>query len=269
MTTIMLAPNGGRRMPSDHPAIPITIAQAAACAAEAQTEGADAIHVHLRDADGAHLLDAGTYRELTAEIARRAPGLPVQITTEAVGRYAPDQQMDLIRALRPAFASCALRELARDDEAKATDFYREAAEAGTGIQHILYAPDEVPRLLRLVPHDKPLSVLFVIGAYPDGGTTPPGELAAFLSALHGTAPSVSRGVVAEWMACAFGRHESRVLAAAMALGGHARVGFENSMCMADGSIAPDNIARVREVVALRRSLGLVPGPIGPVLGTTW
>ena len=34
-----------------------------------------------------------------------------------------------------------------------------------------------------------------------------------------------------------------------ALGGHVRVGFENNMFLADGSIAPDNAALVKQVTA--------------------
>lgn len=260
MTTIMLAPNGGRRMPADHPAIPVQIPQTIRCAAAARRAGADAIHVHLRDAEGGHLLDAGAYRELTQGIHHAAPGLAVQITTESIGRYDAGQQMAVVREAMPAFASCALREIADDLGARA--FYHDMAGAGVGIQHILYAPEEAGRLADLraggIVPDGPLSVIFVVGSYPDGGGTPPARLGAFLVAA---AP-----LGAEWMACAFGRSETRVLGAAMALGGHARVGFENGLHMADGSIAPDNTARVAEVVALRRALGLDAGDTGAALG---
>lgn len=261
MTTIMLAPNGGRRSKAEHPALPITMEETLDCAIAGQAAGAGAVHVHLRDADGGHLLDAGAYRELTAEIAARAPGLAVQITTEAIGRYGPAEQMRVVREAAPAFASCALRELC-EDEAAGLRFYAEMAEAGTGIQHIVYAPEEALRLRALVEAGRfpaaPLSVIFVVGAYPDGGGIPARRLAGFLSATE--------GLDCEWMCCAFGAGESRVLAAAMALGGHARVGFENSLHMADGSVAPDNAARVREVVALRAGLGLEPGDAGAALG---
>ncbi len=46
--------------------------------------------------------------------------------------------------------------------------------------------------------------------------------------------------------CAFATAEAACLKAAIAAGGKVRVGFENSMYMADGSIAADNAARVRE-----------------------
>jgi len=261
MTTIMLAPNGGRRSKADHPALPVTMAETVACAVAGQATGAEAVHVHLRDAAGGHLLDAGAYRELTQEIAARAPDLAVQITTEAIGRYSPAEQMRVVRDAAPAFASCALRELCEDEPA-ALAFYREMAAAGTGIQHILYTPEEATRLRALAEAGRlpagPLSLIFVVGSYPDGGGTPARRLAAFLAATEGLA--------CDWMACGFGPGESRVLAAAMALGGHARVGFENGLHMADGSPAADNAARVREVAALRRGLGLAPGDAGAALG---
>lgn len=261
MTTIMLAPNGGRRGKADHPALPITMAETVACAVDAQAEGAEAVHVHLRDASGGHLLDAGAYRELAQEIGTRAPGLAVQITTESIGRYTPEQQMRVVREAEPDFASCALRELCAE-EAAALAFYRDMAEAGVGIQHIIYTPEDAARLRALVGSGRlpaaPLSLIFVVGSYPDGGGTPARRLAAFLAETE--------GLPCAWMACAFGAGESRVLAAAMALGGHARVGFENSLQMADGSRATDNAARVREVAALRRGLGLAPGDTGAVLG---
>ena len=51
-----------------------------------------------------------------------------------------------------------------------------------------------------------------------------------------------------WTACAFGRGETPVLEAAMAAGGHVRVGFENSFLHPDGPVAADNRDRV-DVVA--------------------
>lgn len=261
MTVIMVAPNGGRRSAQAHPGIPMTIAATAATAAAAQAAGAQAIHAHLRDAEREHLLDVGAYRELIAEIGTQAPGLAVQVTTEAIGRYSPQEQMALVRALRPEFASVALRELAPAGDA-ALDFYCDCAGQGIGVQHILYDPAEVARLSALVADGRvlaeELSVLFVVGQYPDGGEIPPLRLGEFLAAL--TVPH------AEWMACAFGPQETRVLAAAMGLGGHARVGFENSLHRADGTIARDNAERVAEVDAVRAALGLLPGDPAPVLG---
>ncbi|MDZ4135170.1 MAG: 3-keto-5-aminohexanoate cleavage protein, partial [Paracoccaceae bacterium] len=50
--------------------------------------------------------------------------------------------------------------------------------------------------------------------------------------------------------CAFGAAETACLAAAFAQGGKARVGFENSLWHADGSLARDNAERVAAIAAL-------------------
>ena len=86
---IMVAPNGARRGKADHPALPVTIPEIVACAADCFAAGADGLHAHVRDGAGEHVLDAGLYAELMTELARTVPGMPVQITTEAVGRYTP------------------------------------------------------------------------------------------------------------------------------------------------------------------------------------
>ncbi len=52
------------------------------------------------------------------------------------------------------------------------------------------------------------------------------------------------------MVCAFGHGETAALAAALKAGGKARVGFENSLWNADGSLARDNAERVAAIAAL-------------------
>jgi uncharacterized protein (DUF849 family) len=83
----MVAPNGARKTKADHPALPIGPAELAATAAACRDAGAAAIHLHVRDEAGGHSLDAGRYREATAEVrAAIGEAMIVQITTEAVGR---------------------------------------------------------------------------------------------------------------------------------------------------------------------------------------
>ena len=89
----------------------------------------------MRDANGAHVLDAGLYRELIAEMAQAVPAMPVQITTEAVGSYSPDQQRSLLssllRGISPKGVFIALSEMLADgDRAAARQSYHALAEAG-------------------------------------------------------------------------------------------------------------------------------------------
>ncbi len=116
---IMVAPNGARRGKADHPALPLTAAELAADAKACALAGAAAIHLHVRDAAGGHALDPGLYRAATAAVrAAAGPDLVVQITTEAVGRFSPAEQMACVRALTPEAVSIALRELVPDEPAE-------------------------------------------------------------------------------------------------------------------------------------------------------
>ena len=251
---IMVAPNGARRSKTDHPALPVTPGEIVATARACHATGADALHAHLRDDAGRHLLDAGAYRELIAEMARAVPDMPLQITTEAGGRYGPTEQRALLAALTPEGASAALREIMADgDRAAARRFYHRAAEAGVPVQHILYEPAEIAWLADEISAGTipatGLQLLFVLGRYAGGPPSDPAALQAWLDAL-----AAHRLAGADWALCAFGQAETACLKAALAAGGKARVGFENSFFNADGSLARDNAERVAEIAAL------LPGP---------
>lgn len=244
---IMVAPTGARRSRADHPALPVTIPQIVADARACFAAGAEGIHAHVRDAAGRHVLDAGLYRELLAELATAVPGMVVQLTTEAVGRYTPEEQRALVRDLRPAQVSVALREMtAGQDAAVLTQFYHWAADADVAIQHILYAPDEVRMVEALVsrgviPGDR-LELMFVLGRYDAAHDSRPADLEPFLAERQGAIAG------AGWAVCAFGRNETACLLSGLRRGGKARIGFENNLLGADGRPAASNAARVRELV---------------------
>jgi uncharacterized protein (DUF849 family) len=244
---IMLAPNGARKTKADHPALPMTIAETVAAARAAHAEGAGALHAHVRDAEGAHSLDAGLYRELIAEMARAVPDMPVQITTEAAGRYSPADQRAVVREVLPEGVSVALSEMwpanAPDDEA--SRFYHRAAEAGIAVQHILYSPADLSRLVRLVSGGHipaPLQLLYVLGRYLPPQPATPDVLTEFLTAASALPERP------DWAACAFGPQETDCLLAAIRAGGKVRIGFENNLTSPDGSPAPDNAARVADLI---------------------
>lgn len=241
---IMVAPNGGRNTKADHPAVPISVAEIVTCAQACWGAGANALHAHVRDDRGLHVLDAGLYRELLMECARVTPDLQMQITTEALGLYSAEQQRQLVRDVIPTHVSIALREQDPDaDPDTARRFYHWAAEAGVEVQHILYAPKDRKWLEHLqdsgiVPHT-PQRVLFVLGRYSDGLPSNSGSIQPFLDA--GT-----RDV--RWMVCAFGQTETDCLISAYQLGGEMRVGFENNTLNGDGSMAENNAERVLQLI---------------------
>jgi uncharacterized protein (DUF849 family) len=242
---LTVAPNGARRGRCDHPALPVTTAQIAACAKACFTAGADQIHLHVRDAQGEHSLDAGRYRAAIAAIAELAPALAVQVTTEAAGKYDVAAQYACLQALRPRAASVALRETARDP-VLAARLYAFAAEAGIQVQHILYTPADLALLAAwmangIVPPHL-CSVLFVLGSYQPPRLAQPAELSGFLTAMQGKD--------LDWSVCAFGRNELACARAALRAGGSIRIGFENNIHLPDGRLARNNA----ENIALARAM---------------
>ena len=55
---------------------------------------------------------------------------------------------------------------------------------------------------------------------------------------------------ADWAVCAFAKEEISCLKKAIKLGGKIRVGFENSMLMPNGEIAPNNETKVKAANSL-------------------
>jgi 3-keto-5-aminohexanoate cleavage enzyme len=254
LPNLMVAPTGARRSKADHPALPITDTEIIETARLCQDAGADGIHLHIRDTQGRHLLDAAHYRALLDRLNDEVPQMYLQVTSEAAGRYTATEQRAVMRDLRPAHVSVALREMVRDpdDWPAARDFYHWAYDSGVEIQHILYSPDDVRAFIAacekgLIP-DQTHLMIFVLGRYATG-TRDGAALENYLE------PFAKRDDMAfDWMTCAFGSAETESLLQAVHLGGKMRVGFENSLWHKDGSLAKDNTERVRAIVESLKSL---------------
>ena len=234
---VMAAPNGMRRSKAEHPAIPITISETVATAMACRAAGANALHLHVRDARGHHTLDTGLYREALAELDRNVPGMPVQVTTEAGGVYDVADQLTLVEDLKPRWISLSLREAFRDKDL-ARRLYAVASEQGTVLQHIVYDTGDAGLLAHWQEQgavSESTSVILVLGRYTADQASVPEDLRPLLDCL----PPVGR-----WMTCAFGPNEHACLLHAAMLGGDLRVGFENSCVRADGTPWPDMAASV-------------------------
>ena len=264
---IAAAPNGAYKTRRDHPALPITpqeIAETAAAVAEA---GARMLHLHVRDAHGAHTLDINAYRAAIRAIREKAGGdLFIQATSESAGAYSAAEQREALYALGggreesdsadtppapppspPASptppeidgVSIAPRELIRaeSDAAPAAELFRHLRGRGILIQYILYSPDDVARYKSLlaqevIPPDLH-SILLVVGRHDAASPLP--ALRKMLEALRAAPPAP-----ANWMTCAFGADEFACLRESATLGGHIRAGFENTLLLRSGRPAADN-----------------------------
>ncbi|MBX2829766.1 MAG: 3-keto-5-aminohexanoate cleavage protein [Rhodospirillales bacterium] len=244
---IASAPNGARKTKADLPNIPITPVEVAKTALKCKQAGAGMMHLHVRDDEQRHSLDAGRYREMLREVrAAVGPDMVLQVTTEAVGMYSAGDQMAMVRDLVPDAVSIAIREIAPIDADlnEVKGFFEFMREAAISPQFIVYAPEDVQRFNQLVeigvlPGEK-FPVLFVLGRYTAGQQSNPVDLLPFIG---------SSSYISEWMLCAFGAFENACILTGAGLGGHGRIGFENNHLGVDGNSADDNaelIAQARD-----------------------
>ena len=245
----MVAPNGARRIKKDHPAIPLTIGETVETAKACYKEGAEAIHLHVRDENGQHVLDAGLYKEALNELENQVPKMHIQVTTEAVGRYSPADMRKLAYDVVPPGTSIGTSELipSRIPDNEDVKLYKYLTEAGTKIQHILYNPEDIDLLVELL---KKANIkidnawcLFVIGHYT-GKISYPENIPLFLKKME------ENKIKLDWSICAFGKEEIVCLEKAVSLGGKIRVGLENSLFMPNGEMAPNNQSKVAAVKKL-------------------
>jgi len=224
---IMAAPNGARKNKTHHLNLPVSIAETVEEAKRCYQEGATVLHAHVRDKNADHVLDPGLYRELFDEMALQVPEMLLQMTTEAVGKYSPEQQAQCVFSLKPKMISISVREMAGEgkDQMHATKFYSWNNENNVHMQHIVYDENDLERLLLLqhqgvIPAGK-LCVLFVLGRFIENREATPDDIDPFIK-VAGDTPM-------DWFVCAFGSHEHACALSAVTRGGHARVGFENNL----------------------------------------
>ncbi len=238
----------GRRDPDEHPAVPVTPAQLAAAAATAVSAGAEAVHLHPRDADGRESLRASDVGAAVGAVRCACPGTPVGVTTGLwvtgdvlTRRDEVISWADLEPARRPDFASVNLSE----------DGWQELAvilaDAGIGGKQAS-GPPPMPRPPQVSSRPAPwLRILVeVTEATSASATIRADEILDVLYAARVTAPILLHG---EDQGC------WPLVAHAGRLGLATRIGLEDVLTGPDGRDVEDNAALVR--------LGLVEWTTAP------
>jgi len=236
---IQAALNGGTTR-SDHAAVPLTAAELAAEARAAADNGAQALHLHPRDASGAQTLEAG---QVLAAVAatRAATGLPVGVTT---GIWTVDgdvaRRLDLVAQWtgpdRPDYASINMNEPGTEALADLLAGLGIEIEAGVWTAadaRVLGAADFRNRILRVLVEPVDLD--------PAAAVATAAEAASELARLGVTARQVHHGyALATW----------DVMRAAVAMGQDIRVGLEDTTVLPDGEVAAGNGVLVAAAVRL-------------------
>lgn len=231
-TLITVAPTGAETAKADVPALPTTLDELVETAKRCEAAGAAMIHVHIRDAEHRPTLDLGRLRETVAAL-RVETSLVVQLST---GGSVHDPFEDRLRVLDAAPDSCSLTmgtvnfgdEVFSNPWPFIVDLYRASKEHEVVPEFELFDLGHVAALRRLLdteglPYGERVHCDLVMGV--PGGM--PGTADAVVAAV-GAFPDA----VTSWSATGIGRTTLPVAFAALAKGGHLRVGMEDTLSFA-------------------------------------
>jgi uncharacterized protein (DUF849 family) len=256
-TLITVAPTGAEHLKADLPQLPTTLDELVAEAKACEAAGASLIHVHIRDADHRPSIDLGRLRETVAAL-REQTTLVVQLST---GGSVHDPLDARLAVLDAAPDSCSLTcgtvnfgdDVFLNPWPFMVELYDRAREAHVVPEFELFDLGHVAALRRLLARGLPFGGRvhcdFVLGV-PGGMPGTPQTLVAAVQALP---PEVT-----SWSATGIGRTHLPVLAAALSLGGHLRVGMEDNVVYARGRQVRSNAELVERAARLATELQRPP-----------
>lgn len=240
------------------PHVPLTPAEIAADVDRCATAGASVFHVHARNADGRPTLDLAVFKETARRIKKHAPDVILQLSTGARAGKDWEARANPVRLL-PEMASFTTgsNNLPGIVYENAPDFIRYLAgvfrETGVKPEIEVFEAGMINNALHLVQKGlltPPLHFDFVLGA--------PGAMPGTVRNLVFLADGLPAG--ATWTVAGIGKAELPLATAAIAMGGHVRVGIEDNLRLPDGSPAT-NRQLVEKVVHIARTMGReIAGP---------
>ena len=283
---ITCAVTGGAHTPTMSDALPVTpqeIAEQSIAAAEA---GAAILHLHARDPmTGAPTGDPAIYAQFLSVIRQRTDAV-VNITTGGSATMAVEDRLKAAVAFKPemcslnmgsmnfAFFPAAARvkewkhDWERDYVVNSDDYifrntFRDIAtimasldDAGTRFEHECYDLSHLYNLAHFVDRGlvkPPFFIQMIFGIL--GGVGPDLENLMFMKS---TADRLFGRDSFQWSVLAAGRHQMPFLTQAALLGGHVRVGLEDSLFIERGVMAASNAEQVAKIVRILNEMGHEP-----------
>ncbi len=248
-TLITVAPTGAEADKPAVPALPVTLDELVTTAKQCQAAGASVIHVHIRDASARPTLDVGRLTDTVAAL-REGTGLIVQLST---GGAVTDSFGDRLAVLDAGPDACSLTcgtvnfgdEVFHNPWPFIRDLYAKTKAAGVVPEFELFDFGHIATLHRLLadmgaPHGGHVHCDLVMGV--PGGM--PGNAVTLVQAVS----ALPAG--ATWSATGIGRTSLPVMLAALAAGGHLRVGMEDTVWLARGRPVTGNLELVERAATL-------------------
>jgi uncharacterized protein (DUF849 family) len=245
----------------DNPSVPVTPDEIAADALRCRVAGASIVHLHARDENGRPSYRADVYREIVEKVRRASPDVIVCVSTS--GRVFKtfeerSQVLGLDGAAKPEMASLTLGSLNFPREASVNDpnTIRRLADtmAERGIVPELEIfdlgmLDYAKYLIEQGVLREPFYFNLLLGSLGTLAATP----------FHLITLVISLPAAATWAATGIGRFQFPINTLAIAMGGHVRVGLEDSLYLdADKTRPATNTTLVQRLVHAGRAIEREP-----------
>jgi uncharacterized protein (DUF849 family) len=263
---------GGFETLDKNPAVPVSPEQIARSALEAARAGAAAVHIHVRDPKTAMpSMALELYQETVERIRVEDKALIINLTSGPGGRYiptleeplkpapgttltTPDVRMRHIEQLRPEICSLDAGSMNFgphvfiNTPVHLTEMATRAKTAGVKPEIEVFDLGHIELGKKLVADgliEAPPLFQLCLGISFGAPATPETMLAMRKNLPHG----------AIWSAFGISRMQFPMVAQAVLLGGHVRVGLEDNLYLEAGKLAPSNAALVEKAVKIIELLG--------------
>lgn len=271
---VTCALTGAQQGKASNPAIPEQPDEVIAQGLDAWRAGAAILHIHARDAAGRPTADVEIFRRIVEGLRSAGCDAVLNLTTGgAVAGLSLTERIRVVPSLKPEIATFSIGGgslLGRWDQdrgqwvndqfvqlfgsyAELESVARIFLDAETRPELEIYHSGMINNIAALCARgllSSPLLINIVTGI--------PGECTkATLKNLLFLVESLPAG--AEWLVSAIGaRNHFRMLGAAVAMGGHVRVGLEDNLYIAPRRLARSNAEIVEKAVRILREIGVEP-----------
>lgn len=279
---ISTAVTGAVNVPSQSEYLPVTPEEIVEAAVEAANAGSAVIHLHARHSDGRPAWEPEVFEQIIPRILERVQPV-INITTGGSSEMSMDQRLAGAMRFSPELASLNMGTMnfvysgIADKVAQWTYDWEKEHVLRTYNQPFVNTFDRIERVLRQLGHDK--GTRFEFECYDIGHLY---NLAYFVDAGLVEAPFLIQGVFGilggigadhenlshmvaiadklfgsdyHFSAFAAGRHQFQFATHSAWLGGHVRVGLEDSLWIGKGRLATSNAEQVQKIRAVVEDLG--------------
>jgi uncharacterized protein (DUF849 family) len=270
---ISCAVTGAADSKGANPAVPVTPEEIANEAIAANKAGAAIAHIHVRNVEtGKASMDTKLYKEVVDRIRDSGSPVIINLTTGPGGRFSPDRD-DPMQAAAGSVMKTAVERVAHVVENKPDICSLDIATMNFGDRPMVNAPDMLGEMAVLIQEAgvKPELEVFDTGhvrlanhMLETGAIKDDKPLYQLCLGIPWGAPANAETMMlmrdmlpagANWASFGISRFEFPMVASAVLLGGHARVGLEDNLYIARGELASGNAQLVERAAQVIESTG--------------